>query len=144
METVLVQLTDGSAYKRLLELETLNLIKVVQNNSNSSSSNNSSSGCDCNSLQAQYNSAKKRISDYSNTYADAGTRGNVGAVAGQGGTAVDKSGNIVRESGGNEAFGDVRGGNATLRQQSGAIIRQAEQDKRRIEAQARSCGCTLR
>jgi len=33
METVLVQLTDGNAYKRLLELETLNLIKVVQNNS---------------------------------------------------------------------------------------------------------------
>jgi hypothetical protein len=31
METVFVQLTDKSAYKRLLELETLNLIKVIKN-----------------------------------------------------------------------------------------------------------------
>jgi len=31
METVLVQLTDVSAYRRLLELETLNLIKVLKN-----------------------------------------------------------------------------------------------------------------
>ena len=30
METVLVQLTDESAYKRLLELETLHLIKVLK------------------------------------------------------------------------------------------------------------------
>ena len=31
MEAVFVQLTDDSAYKRLMELETLNLIKIVKN-----------------------------------------------------------------------------------------------------------------
>ena len=32
METVVVQLTDENAYKRLLELETLQFIKVLKSN----------------------------------------------------------------------------------------------------------------
>ena len=32
METVFVQLTDETAYRRLIELETLNLIKILNNN----------------------------------------------------------------------------------------------------------------
>ena len=68
----------------------------------------------------------------------------MGAVAGQGGTAVDKNGNVVRDSGGNVAHGDLSGGNARVKSTSGAIIRDAQQEMRRIEMEARKCNCPLR